>query len=53
MSEYLLLDPKICCYYRAAVHLISTNQEVTPKWVDENNIFNLTAYLPNPTGTNG
>ena len=53
MSEYSILDPKICGYYRAAVHLISTNQEVTPKSVDENNSFNSTVYLRNPTGANG
>ena len=29
------------------------NQEVTPKSVDENNIFNSTADVPNPTGANG
>ena len=52
MSEYSLLDPKICGYYRAAVHLISTNQEVTPKSVDENNSFNNSTLL-NPTGANG
>ena len=29
------------------------NQEVTLKSVDENNSFNSTEYLPNPTGANG
>ena len=40
-------------YYWAAVHLISMNQEVTTKSADENNSFNSTVYLPNPTGANG
>ena len=30
MSEYSLLDPTICGYYRSAVYLVSTNQELIP-----------------------
>ena len=52
MSIHYLIR-KYVVYYRAAVHLISTNQEVTPKLVDENNSFNSTVYLPNPTGADG
>ena len=28
MSEYSLLDPRICGYYRSAVYLVSTYQEL-------------------------
>ena len=30
MSEYSLLEPTICGYYRSAVYLVSTNQELIP-----------------------
>ena len=30
MSEYSLLDPRICGYYRSAVYLVSTYQELVP-----------------------
>ena len=36
MSEYSLLHPTICGYYRSAVYLVSTNQELNPVAEREN-----------------
>ena len=36
ISEYSLLDPTICGYYRSAVYLVSINQELNPVVEREN-----------------
>ena len=36
MSKYSLLHPAICGYYRSAVYIVSTNQELNPVAEREN-----------------